>query len=89
MLYLAHIPFSLYLMLQQLVSSNSVAWTLLVSGPYLISDLWFCLFLNVFAFLGSAENEHIMGMFFKNVAKFKYVGMALAHQNCIHGEIRE
>jgi len=25
MLYLAHIPFSLYLMLQQLVSSNSVA----------------------------------------------------------------
>ena len=76
-------------MVQQLVSSNSVAWTLLVSGPYLISDLWFCLLLNVFAFVGSAEYEHIMGMFFKNVAKFKYVRMTLANQNFIHGEIRE
>jgi len=45
--------------------------------------------LNVFAFVGSAEYEHIMGMFFKNVAKFKYVRMTLANQNFIHGEIRE
>lgn len=88
-LYLAHIPFSLYLMLQQLVSSNSIAWTLLVSSPYLICDLWFCWLLNVFAFVGSAENEHMMGMFFKNVAEFKYLGMTLANQNCIHGEIRD
>ena len=41
MLYLAPIPLSLYLMLQQLVATNSVAWTLLVSGPYLICDLCF------------------------------------------------
>jgi hypothetical protein len=30
--------------------------------------------LNVSAFVGSAENEHMMGMFFKNVAEFKYYG---------------
>ena len=89
MLYLAHIPFRLYLMLQQLVAMNSVAWTLLVSGPYLICDLWFCLLLNVFAFVKSAENEYMIGMFFKNVAKFKYLRTTLANLNCIHGEIRE
>lgn len=87
--YLAHIPFSLYLKLQQLVSSNSVAWTWPVSDPYLIGDLWFCWLLNVYAFVGSAKNEHMMGMFFKNVAEFKYLGMTLANQNCIPGEIRE
>jgi len=37
---------------------------------------------------GHIQNIRITYEFFENLAKFKYVGMTVTHQNCIHEEIK-